>query len=355
MDLDAVRGVPAGPGRGVPAPARAPHPAPRPRPLAAVPLAGLHRRRPRRADGAHRRGAGRRVGAVAAPAVRGGDPRRRDLGSRHPRRQGLAGRHLRGRRGSARRRASPPPAISGSPSARARRPPDLTRRRGRGAPVTRGDAVVRARRGRRHRARRVPRHEPPLGVVGVAEKGTTTIELRAEGRGGHSSTPAPGGPTARIARAVVRLEKRQFAPLTPRADAGDVPPAGAARPAGAAAALRERPSAAAAAEARAARGGRRTRRPGAYDDGRHHPLRLAGPQRDRLERHRGGQPAHPGRRHRRERHRARTQGHRRRLDPPRGGRRQRAQPGQPDRRPGLRADHLHDRRGVRRTPCRRRT
>ena len=51
---------------------------------------------------------------------------------------------------------------------------------------------------------------PPLGVVGVSEKGTTTIELRAEGRGGHSSTPAANGPTARIARAVVRLEKRPF-------------------------------------------------------------------------------------------------------------------------------------------------
>jgi carboxypeptidase PM20D1 len=60
-----------------------------------------------------------------------------------------------------------------------------------------------------------PGIDPPLGVVGVSEKGTTTIELRAEGRGGHSSTPAPGGPTARIARAVVRLEKRPFAPSLP--------------------------------------------------------------------------------------------------------------------------------------------
>ena len=60
-----------------------------------------------------------------------------------------------------------------------------------------------------------PGVQPPLGVVGVSEKGTTTIELRAEGRGGHSSTPAPGGPTARIARAVVRLEKRQFAASLP--------------------------------------------------------------------------------------------------------------------------------------------
>ena len=60
-----------------------------------------------------------------------------------------------------------------------------------------------------------PGVQPPLGVVGVSEKGTTTIELRAEGRGGHSSTPAPGGPTARIARAIVRLEKRQFAGSLP--------------------------------------------------------------------------------------------------------------------------------------------
>ena len=50
----------------------------------------------------------------------------------------------------------------------------------------------------------------PLGVVGISEKGTTSLQLRAEGRGGHSSTPMPNGPTARIARAVVRLEKRQF-------------------------------------------------------------------------------------------------------------------------------------------------
>jgi carboxypeptidase PM20D1 len=55
----------------------------------------------------------------------------------------------------------------------------------------------------------------PLGVVGVSEKGTTTIVLRAEGRGGHSSTPTAGGPTARIARAVVRLEKRPFPAFLP--------------------------------------------------------------------------------------------------------------------------------------------
>lgn len=56
----------------------------------------------------------------------------------------------------------------------------------------------------------------PLAVIGVAEKGTTSLELVAEGRGGHASTPAPMGPTARIARAVVRLEKLPFpARVTP--------------------------------------------------------------------------------------------------------------------------------------------
>jgi carboxypeptidase PM20D1 len=60
-----------------------------------------------------------------------------------------------------------------------------------------------------------PGIDPPLGVIGVSEKGTTTVELVAEGRGGHSSTPAVGGPTARIARAVTRLERRPLRPRLP--------------------------------------------------------------------------------------------------------------------------------------------
>lgn len=47
----------------------------------------------------------------------------------------------------------------------------------------------------------------PLAVIGVGEKGTTRLELVARGAGGHASTPARGGPTARIARAVVRLDR----------------------------------------------------------------------------------------------------------------------------------------------------
>ena len=54
----------------------------------------------------------------------------------------------------------------------------------------------------------------PIGVVGVTEKGVTSVELRVEGRGGHASTPARMGPTARLARAILRLE---HAPLPARA------------------------------------------------------------------------------------------------------------------------------------------
>ena len=56
---------------------------------------------------------------------------------------------------------------------------------------------------------------PPLGVIGVTEKGTTSVELVAEGRGGHASTPARNGPTARIAKAILRIEKSPFPASAP--------------------------------------------------------------------------------------------------------------------------------------------
>ncbi|XAS75416.1 M20/M25/M40 family metallo-hydrolase [Dermatophilaceae bacterium Sec6.4] len=46
-----------------------------------------------------------------------------------------------------------------------------------------------------------------IGVIGVTEKGTTSIEIRVEGRGGHASTPSRMGPTARLARAITRLDR----------------------------------------------------------------------------------------------------------------------------------------------------
>jgi len=47
----------------------------------------------------------------------------------------------------------------------------------------------------------------PVGVIGVTEKGVTSVELRVEGRGGHASTPARMAPTARLARAITRIDR----------------------------------------------------------------------------------------------------------------------------------------------------
>ncbi|MDM7989672.1 M20/M25/M40 family metallo-hydrolase [Arthrobacter sp. zg-Y877] len=50
----------------------------------------------------------------------------------------------------------------------------------------------------------------PLAVVGVSEKGILDVELAVEDAGGHASTPHRMGATARLARAVVRLDQRPF-------------------------------------------------------------------------------------------------------------------------------------------------
>jgi carboxypeptidase PM20D1 len=47
----------------------------------------------------------------------------------------------------------------------------------------------------------------PVAAIGVAEKGTTSVELIVEGRGGHASTPARNGPTVRLARAVLAIDR----------------------------------------------------------------------------------------------------------------------------------------------------
>ena len=65
-------------------------------------------------------------------------------------------------------------------------------------------------------ARRVPRRrQRRSGSIGVTEKGVTSLELRVEGRGGHASTPARIGPTARLARAITRLDTRPMPASVP--------------------------------------------------------------------------------------------------------------------------------------------
>jgi carboxypeptidase PM20D1 len=60
-----------------------------------------------------------------------------------------------------------------------------------------------------------PGVDAPVAVIGVTEKGTTTLRLTVEGRGGHASTPARNGPTARLSRAVLRLDRSPFPASTP--------------------------------------------------------------------------------------------------------------------------------------------
>lgn len=56
----------------------------------------------------------------------------------------------------------------------------------------------------------VPGVDPPVGVVGVSEKGSATAELTIEGSGGHSSQPKDQTNIGRIARAIAKLEESQF-------------------------------------------------------------------------------------------------------------------------------------------------
>ena len=165
-----------------------------------------------------------------------------------------------------------------------------------------------------------PGVEPPLGVIGVTEKGTTSVELVAEGRGGHASTPARNGPTARIAKAILRIEKSPFPASAPaptlellRRLAPHLP-------------LPARPMLPNADRITPARhpGAARRRSRGRGDDPhhrrRHHPQRQPRAQRDRQQRPRRAEHPDHGRRHRRRRPGAPAQGDQGRQHPHRGRR-----------------------------------
>jgi carboxypeptidase PM20D1 len=57
-----------------------------------------------------------------------------------------------------------------------------------------------------------PGVDPPMAVIGVSEKGTASVELVVIQNGGHASTPPKFGATARLARAIMRLNARPFPP-----------------------------------------------------------------------------------------------------------------------------------------------
>lgn len=50
----------------------------------------------------------------------------------------------------------------------------------------------------------------PIAVVGVSEKGITSVRLTVEQQGGHASTPPKTTATVRLARAITRLDARPF-------------------------------------------------------------------------------------------------------------------------------------------------
>lgn len=56
----------------------------------------------------------------------------------------------------------------------------------------------------------IPGVEPPVALIGVAEKGSVSIELLAHAEGGHSSVPPTDTAIGRLARAVVDVEEHQF-------------------------------------------------------------------------------------------------------------------------------------------------
>jgi carboxypeptidase PM20D1 len=55
----------------------------------------------------------------------------------------------------------------------------------------------------------------PVGVVGVTEKGTTSITLTVTGEGGHASTPVRNSPPVRLAKALARLDSSAMSPRLP--------------------------------------------------------------------------------------------------------------------------------------------
>ena len=53
-----------------------------------------------------------------------------------------------------------------------------------------------------------PGVDAPIAVVGVTEKGIAGVELSVERKGGHAATPTRDGATSRLARAILKLERR---------------------------------------------------------------------------------------------------------------------------------------------------
>ena len=64
-------------------------------------------------------------------------------------------------------------------------------------------------------AQAFPFVDRPVAVVGVSEKGILDVELSTEDAGGHASTPHRRGATARLARAITRLDAKSLPAVLP--------------------------------------------------------------------------------------------------------------------------------------------
>ena len=196
-----------------------------------------------------------------------------------------------------------------------------------------------------------PGIKPPVGAIGVTEKGATSVVLRVEGRGGHASTPARFGPTARLARAILRVDRSPMAARIPDATVDLFRRLAPHAP------LPLRPLMANAERLRplldqgARRGWTRVGRDDAHDLRHHDAVRIPRHQRDRVDC--PGRHQHPrhGRRHRGRRDRPSPQGDQRQAGAHRRGRGVRGEPGVPRRRRRL-PPHRVD--GGRAVPGRRR-
>lgn len=73
----------------------------------------------------------------------------------------------------------------------------------------------------------LPGVDVPMAVIGVSEKGAVDVELVARGDGGHASAPRRMGATARLARAILRLERKPFPSHLPDATVDMLERAGA--------------------------------------------------------------------------------------------------------------------------------
>jgi carboxypeptidase PM20D1 len=73
----------------------------------------------------------------------------------------------------------------------------------------------------------LPGVDAPMAVIGVSEKGTVDVDLVARGDGGHASAPRRMGATARLARAILRLERKPFPSHLPDATVDMLERAGA--------------------------------------------------------------------------------------------------------------------------------